>query len=104
VSTVKTRGVSQPIRTIAVVVVTYNSAHLLADLVVEIVSPGDESREKFGFYFRAGVKEFLIVDPDAHTVEWFVRTNSEFHLAERSNLLSISTAELAKAIDWPEPT
>jgi Uma2 family endonuclease len=72
-----------------------------AEIVLEIVSPGDESRRKFDFYFRAGVKEVLIVDPTARTVEWFVRGGSDFHPAVASSLLGISATELFEQIDWP---
>jgi Uma2 family endonuclease len=72
-----------------------------AAIVAEILSPGDESRLKFGFYFRAGIEEVLIVDPDARTVEWFVRGPDAFLPADRSTLLGITAIELAAAIDWP---
>ena len=72
-----------------------------AAIVVEVVSPGDESRLKFDFYHRAGIEEVLIVDPDAQTVEWFVRGPSAFLPADGSALLGISAADLAAAIDWP---
>lgn len=72
-----------------------------AELIVEIVSPGDESRLKYDFYFRAGVKEVVIVDPEEQTVEWFARADSGFRPERGSNLLGISAAELAKLINWP---
>lgn len=34
-----------------------------AELVVEITSPGDESREKLGFFAEMGVPEVLIIEP-----------------------------------------
>jgi Uma2 family endonuclease len=34
-----------------------------AELVVEILSPGDESRDKLGFYAAMSVSEVLLVDP-----------------------------------------
>jgi hypothetical protein len=43
----------------------------------------------------------LIVEPEARTVEWFVRGPDAFQLADGSALLGISTAELIAAIDWP---
>lgn len=73
-----------------------------AEIVVEIVSPGDESRLKYDFYFRAGVAEVVIVDPQRKTIEWFVRDSSDFRPAERGNLLNISTTELAELINWPQ--
>ncbi len=72
-----------------------------AAIVAEILSPGDESRRKLGFYHRAGVEEVLLVDPDARTVEWFVRGSDGFLPADRSELLGITAADLAAAIDWP---
>ncbi len=72
-----------------------------AAVVVEIVSPGDESRRKFDFYFRSGVEELLIVDPRARTVEWFRRGNGHFEPSPRSSLLSVSADELAAELDWP---
>lgn len=73
-----------------------------AEIVVEIVSPGDESRMKFDFYFAAGVKEVLIIDPDERSVEWYARDVSAFRLSDASALLGISAAELGKLIDWPD--
>lgn len=72
-----------------------------AEIVVEIVSPGDESRLKFDFYFRAGVKEVVIVDPDLRTVEWFARGDAGFVRVDVSDLLTISAEELSGLLDWP---
>jgi Uma2 family endonuclease len=72
-----------------------------AALVVEILSPGDESRAKLGFYFRAGVEEVLIVDPDQRNAEWFVRGTDAFLPANGSAILDITSTELVAAIDWP---
>lgn len=72
-----------------------------AAIVVEVVSPGDESRLKFGHYFSRGVEEFLIVDPRQRTVEWFERGADGFRTADGGTLLGITSAELAAQIDWP---
>jgi Uma2 family endonuclease len=72
-----------------------------ATLVVEVVSPGDESRHKLDFYFRAGVEEMLIIDPDARGVEWLTRGATAFEPTDRSALLGITTADLTTRIDWP---
>jgi len=42
-----------------------------AELVVEILSPGDESYAKLGFYEEMGVRELLIVDPRGRDFELF---------------------------------
>ena len=72
-----------------------------AEIVVEIVSPGDESRLKYEFYFRIGVAEVVIVDPEYRTVEWLVRDSSGFRPTEHSNLLDVSTTVLTELINWP---
>ena len=72
-----------------------------AAIVVEIASPGDESRAKLDFYFRHGADEVLIVEPLAHTVEWLVRGLDGLHPADGSVLLGITSAELAASMDWP---
>ena len=73
-----------------------------AAVVVEIVSPGDESRAKLGFYHRCGVEEVLVVDPDARTVEWYRRGAEAFTASEGSPLLGVSGHELEQRIDWPD--
>lgn len=72
-----------------------------AAVVVEIVSPRDESRLKFDFYHRVGVEEFLIVDPGPRTVECFARGPEGFVPVDGSALLGITSAELAATLDWP---
>jgi len=41
-----------------------------AALILEIVSPGDETRDKLPFYAAHQVDELLIVDPQKRTVDW----------------------------------
>jgi Uma2 family endonuclease len=72
-----------------------------AAVVVEVLSPGDESYAKLGFYHRIGVEEVLIVDPLRRAVEWYGRGDEGFERAGASRLLSVSEAELAAEIDWP---
>jgi Uma2 family endonuclease len=42
-----------------------------ADFVVEIVSPGDRTREKIPFYGRLGVRELLVVDRGPWTLDLY---------------------------------
>lgn len=72
-----------------------------AAVVVEIASPGDESRAKLGFYFARGVVEVLIVEPATRTVEWHRRGATAFERRDESVLLDISAAALHAEIDWP---
>ncbi len=72
-----------------------------AAIVVEVLSPGDESRAKLGFYVDHGVEEVLIVDPDQRSVEWLAGGQHGFEPADGSALLGTTAVELAAAIDWP---
>lgn len=49
-----------------------------AIVVVEILSPDDETFDKFSFYLDHGVVELLIVDPLERTTRWFARGDSGF--------------------------
>jgi Uma2 family endonuclease len=72
-----------------------------AALVVEVVSPGDETWQKLPFYAAHDVDELLIVDPDTRTVYWLALTDGRYEPTERSGLIELGTAELAERIDWP---
>jgi len=70
-------------------------------LVVEIVSPGDESYKKLGFYAAHAVDEVVIVDPGDQVVHWFALADGEYREIERSAVLDTGSAQLAQQIDWP---
>src|SRR5664279_4973497 len=40
-----------------------------AEIVVEVLSPGEQARAKFGFYAEQGVHEIIVADPDGGTVQ-----------------------------------
>jgi Uma2 family endonuclease len=75
--------------------------HPTAALVVEIVSPGDESWEKLPFYAAHRVDEMLIVDPQERSVSWLALEDGEYHPIERSGLVDLGTRGLAEQLDWP---
>lgn len=75
--------------------------HPTAALVVEIVSPGDESWQKLAFYAAHQVDEVLIVDPDKRRVDWLARAGDRYQPVERSGLIELGPAQLAERIDWP---
>jgi len=54
------------------------------DFLVEIVSPGDRSREKFDFYSGIGVRELLIVDREPWLLELFRLENHELQSVGQS--------------------
>lgn len=72
-----------------------------AALVVEIVSPGDESWKKLPFYAAHHVDEVLIVDPTERTIHWLGLADGEYRELQRSGLVDLGPAELAQRIDWP---
>jgi Uma2 family endonuclease len=72
-----------------------------AALVLEIVSPGDETWEKLDFYAARGGEELLIVDPQEKTVSWMGLEGNNYQHVKRSRLIELSAAELAERIDWP---
>lgn len=72
-----------------------------AALVVEILSPGDETWDKLPFFAGHNVDELLIVDPDLHEVHWLALTGGRYEPIEHSNLIQLGPAGLAQRIDWP---
>jgi Uma2 family endonuclease len=73
-----------------------------AALVIEIVSPGDKTWEKLGFYAAHGVDELLIVEPQQRRVHWLALRPGEYHPIERSALIALGAGELAERLDWPD--
>lgn len=72
-----------------------------AALVVEIVSPGDETSQKLPFYAKHQVDELLIVDPDKRSVKWLALTGTEYHQITQSRLIALGPEQLAAQISWP---
>jgi Uma2 family endonuclease len=74
-----------------------------AAMVIEIVSPGDKTWEKLGFYAAHGVEELLIVDPQERRVQWLaLQPDGESHPVGRSALIALGADELAERIVWPD--
>lgn len=74
-----------------------------AALVVEILSPDDESWSKLPFYASHGVEEVVMADPATSTLTWLACDGDTFRPVERSELLDVVAAEVATAIAWPDP-
>ena len=72
-----------------------------AVLVVEIVSPSDESYRKFDFYRRHQVQEVLIVDPQRRTVELFGYRGEQVVELTRSQVLDVPVDRVTSGISWP---
>ena len=54
------------------------------DLAVEVLSPGDRTREKLGFYARVGTREVLLVDRDPWSLELYRLEGEVLRLVGRS--------------------
>ena len=83
-----------------------------AAVVVEIVSPDDETYDKFGFYAAHGVDGLIVTDPAARTVTCWARTTgrtadrrfdtvgqeraAKLHARHRLALTTAATSERAR--------
>ncbi|MGH9059579.1 MAG: Uma2 family endonuclease [Acidimicrobiales bacterium] len=72
-----------------------------AAVVVEIISPGDETYDKLPFYAAHGVDEVAVVDPAARRVRMLVRSGDHYRDVEASAPLGVRAAELGAALRWP---
>lgn len=72
-----------------------------AAMVIEIVSPDDESWHKLDFYAAHGVDEVLIVDPAERSVILLRLTGGRYDRAADSVLLGVPLRQIAERIDWP---
>ncbi|MGH9069305.1 MAG: Uma2 family endonuclease [Acidimicrobiales bacterium] len=71
-----------------------------AAMVVEIVSPGDETWDKLDFYAGHGVDELLVVDPGKRKVHVLALAAGAYAEAGASALLTTGAPELEAALRW----
>jgi Uma2 family endonuclease len=71
-----------------------------AALVIEVVSPNDETWEKLPFYAAHAVDEVLIVDPQKRTVDWLELRGGEYERVERSRLIDLAAEGLVEQLGW----
>ena len=71
-----------------------------AAAVAEVVSPGDETYDKFPFYAAHKVDEVLVVEPVERRLVVFSLASGHYDETDRSDLLRISASELQAAIRW----
>ncbi len=80
-----------------------NSTYLpTAAIVVEILSPDDETFEKLPFYAAHEVDEVIIVDPMARRVKIFALAYGRYEESGTSTLLNVSVGDLSAAVRWPD--
>jgi Uma2 family endonuclease len=76
--------------------------HPTAALVLEILSPGDETWQKLPFYAAHHIDELVVIDPEAREVRWSVlRAEGAYEPTDHSPLLDVSVNTLAAQIVWP---
>lgn len=86
-----------------------------AAMVVEVLSPDDDSFKKFDFYAEHGVDEIMVADPVERTIRiWVLQPSLSFFKGattprrpaaygetDFSVLLSTYTPDLVAAVNWP---
>lgn len=72
-----------------------------AAIVVEVLSPGDRTFQKLGFYAAHGVEELRVLDPDARTVRLWELVDGFLEPCETSRLLGIRASDVARDLVWP---
>lgn len=66
-----------------------------------MLSPGDETFEKFAFHAAHGVDEIVVADPELRTVRWWQRTANGNPPSASSSVLSVLCDDVVAGIDWP---
>lgn len=74
-----------------------------AAVALEVLSPDDETYDKFGVYASRGVREILVADPSLHLVScWQLQPAESGCLrVPGSAELEVTMAELESEIRWP---
>lgn len=72
-----------------------------AALVLEVLSPDDDTWEKLPFYATHHIDEVLIVDPDTRQVHWLALTDGKYKPVENSAVINLDATDLTRQIDWP---
>jgi len=72
-----------------------------AALVLEVLSPDDETFAKFDFYAAHGVDELMVADPEARTIRCWHLVDGAYLEQPRSALLDVEVATLVAEVNWP---
>ncbi len=72
-----------------------------AAIVVEVISPDDETWAKFDFYARHHVEEICTADPRQRQLRWFVLKGPAYEETGASAVLGVTADELSARIVWP---
>lgn len=72
-----------------------------AALVIEVLTPRDQTWQKFDFYARHGVAEVWVVDPLDRNARCFRLQDGAYEQAPVSALLDLPMAQLVAELEWP---
>ena len=72
-----------------------------AALVIEVLSPDDESLAKLPFYAARGVDEVWLVDPRARTIRCLVLREGDYAESTLSPVLGLRADDITGRLDWP---
>lgn len=61
-----------------------------AELVVELLSPNDESRDKLPFYAQMGAREVWIIDPETRAFEVYATVDGESVRVDEPTVLGVA--------------
>lgn len=70
-------------------------------LVLEVLSPDDETFAKFDFYAAHGVDELIVADPEARTIRCWHLADGAYVEQPRSALLDVEMSTVVDEVDWP---
>ncbi len=73
---------------------------MTAALVIEVVSPDDETWAKFDHFAAHNVDELLIIDPQERQVHWFALRDGKYEPIEHSALIELGATKLAEQLTW----
>lgn len=72
-----------------------------AAVVLEVVSPDDETYAKLGFYAAHGVDELVVADPATRQVRIWQLVQARYVETGRSDLLDVTAEVLTGRLAWP---
>lgn len=73
-----------------------------AELVIEVLSPDDESWQKLPHYAAHDVGEVWMVDPIGRTVQMLVLDGATYRESDHSPLTLLTAVEVQLMLDWPD--
>jgi Uma2 family endonuclease len=69
--------------------------------VIEVLSPGDATYDKFEFYHSHQVAEIMVVEPLQRRIECWQRGATGYDESAAFDCAKITASELAALLRWP---